>query len=215
MRIVIAEDSVLLRAGIASLLEEAGHEVVAAAGDGDALIDAVDRQLPDLAVVDVRMPPSFTDEGLRAALTVRAQHPSIGILVLSQYVEERYAAELLATQTSGVGYLLKDRVADVREFLDALPSMAIVSSCAERAVTSSGCSAVTTSRCRCRDPCGSSFGAKASRSPECAVPISPPTAAASTSARSRDQWDFGHTAGASMRPRSEPLTPKPARTVEM
>ena len=120
MRIVIAEDSVLLRAGIASLLEEAGHEVVAAVGDGDELVDAVERQRPDLAVVDVRMPPSFTDEGLRAALAVRAQHPATGILVLSQYVEERYAAELLATQTSGVGYLLKDRVADVREFLDAL-----------------------------------------------------------------------------------------------
>jgi DNA-binding NarL/FixJ family response regulator len=120
VRIVIAEDAVLLRAGLASLLEEAGHEVVAAVGDGDALIDAVDRQRPDLAVVDVRMPPSFTDEGLRAALRVREMHPDTGILVLSQYVEERYAAELLATQTNGVGYLLKDRVADVREFLDAL-----------------------------------------------------------------------------------------------
>jgi DNA-binding NarL/FixJ family response regulator len=120
MRIVIAEDSVLLRAGIASLLEEAGHEVVAAVGDGDALTDAVERQRPDLAVVDVRMPPSYTDEGLRAALAVRAQHPTTGILVLSQYVEERYAAELLATQSSGIGYLLKDRVADVREFLEAL-----------------------------------------------------------------------------------------------
>jgi DNA-binding NarL/FixJ family response regulator len=120
VRIVIAEDAVLLRAGLASLLEEAGHEVVAAVDDGDALVDAVDRQRPDLAVVDVRMPPSFTDEGLRAALRVRAMHPDTGILVLSQYVEERYAAELLATQTNGVGYLLKDRVADVREFLDAL-----------------------------------------------------------------------------------------------
>jgi DNA-binding NarL/FixJ family response regulator len=120
MRIVIAEDSVLLRAGIASLLEEAGHEVVAAVGDGEALVDAVDRQRPDLAVVDVRMPPTFTDEGLRAALAVRAQHPSTGILVLSQYVEERYAGELLAAEGNGVGYLLKDRVADVREFLDAL-----------------------------------------------------------------------------------------------
>jgi DNA-binding NarL/FixJ family response regulator len=120
VRIVIAEDAVLLRAGLVSLLEEAGHEVVAAVGDGDDLVDAVDRQRPDLAVVDVRMPPSFTDEGLRAALRVREMHPSTGILVLSQYVEERYAAELLATQTNGVGYLLKDRVADVREFLDAL-----------------------------------------------------------------------------------------------
>jgi DNA-binding NarL/FixJ family response regulator len=120
VRIVIAEDAVLLRAGLASLLEEAGHEVVAAVGDGDALVDAVDRQRPDLAVVDVRMPPTFTDEGLRAALRVREMHPDTGILVLSQYVEERYAAELLATQTNGIGYLLKDRVADVREFLDAL-----------------------------------------------------------------------------------------------
>jgi DNA-binding NarL/FixJ family response regulator len=120
VRIVIAEDSVLLRAGLVSLLEEAGHEVVAAVGDGDALVDAVERQRPDLAVVDVRMPPSFTDEGLRAALTVRDRHPATGILVLSQYVEERYAAELLATEGNGVGYLLKDRVADVREFLDAL-----------------------------------------------------------------------------------------------
>jgi DNA-binding NarL/FixJ family response regulator len=120
VRIVIAEDSVLLRAGLVSLLEEAGHEVVAAVGDGDALVDAVERQRPDLAVVDVRMPPSFTDEGLRAALAVRDRHPATGILVLSQYVEERYAAELLATEGNGVGYLLKDRVADVREFLDAL-----------------------------------------------------------------------------------------------
>jgi DNA-binding NarL/FixJ family response regulator len=120
VRIVIAEDSVLLRAGLVSLLEEAGHSVVAAVGDGEALVDAVDRQLPDLAVVDVRMPPTFTDEGLRAALTVRDRHPSTGILVLSQYVEERYAGELLATEGNGVGYLLKDRVADVREFLDAL-----------------------------------------------------------------------------------------------
>jgi DNA-binding NarL/FixJ family response regulator len=120
VRIVIAEDSVLLRAGLVSLLEEAGHSVMAAVGDGDALVDAVDRQLPDLAVVDVRMPPTFTDEGLRAALLVRDRHPATGILVLSQYVEERYAAELLATEGNGVGYLLKDRVADVREFLDAL-----------------------------------------------------------------------------------------------
>jgi DNA-binding NarL/FixJ family response regulator len=94
--------------------------VVAAVGDGEALVDAVERQRPDLAVVDVRMPPSFTDEGLRAALTVRDRHPATGILVLSQYVEERYAGELLATEGNGVGYLLKDRVADVREFLEAL-----------------------------------------------------------------------------------------------
>lgn len=120
MRIVIAEDSVLLRAGIGRLLEEAGHEVVAAVSDGDALVDAVERQRPDLAVVDVRMPPTHTDEGLRAALIVRSMHPDVGILVLSQYVEERYAGELLATDGAGIGYLLKDRVADVSEFLDAL-----------------------------------------------------------------------------------------------
>ena len=120
MRVVIAEDSVLLRAGLTRLLGEAGLEVVAAVGDAAALIDVVERVQPDLAVVDVRMPPSHTDEGIRAAVEIRTRWPSVGILVLSQYVEERYATDLLAGDTSGVGYLLKDRVADVRDFVAAV-----------------------------------------------------------------------------------------------
>jgi DNA-binding NarL/FixJ family response regulator len=120
MRIVIAEDSVLLRAGLTRLLSDAGEEVVAAVGDGEALVETVERHQPDLAIVDVRMPPSFTDEGLRAAITIRERWPDVAVLVLSQYVEERYAADLLAGQTHGVGYLLKDRVADVSEFLSAV-----------------------------------------------------------------------------------------------
>jgi DNA-binding NarL/FixJ family response regulator len=119
MRVIIAEDSVLLRAGLTRLLADAGEEVVAAVGDGDALVSAVEKHQPDLAVVDVRMPPDFTDEGLRAALAVRGRWPDVGILVLSQYVEERYATELLSGDNGGVGYLLKDRVADVSDFLDA------------------------------------------------------------------------------------------------
>jgi DNA-binding NarL/FixJ family response regulator len=120
MRVVIAEDSVLLRAGLTRLLTEAGLEVVAAVGDATALVDVVERVVPDLAVVDVRMPPTHTDEGIRAAVEIRRRWPSVGILVLSQYVEERYASDLLAGDTSGVGYLLKDRVADVRDFVDAV-----------------------------------------------------------------------------------------------
>ena len=120
MRIVIAEDSVLLRAGLTRLLTEEGEEIVAAVGDAEALIDAVDRHQPDLALVDVRMPPTHTDEGLRAALEVRERAPGTAILVLSQYVEERYAGDLLAGGAQGVGYLLKDRVADVGEFLAAV-----------------------------------------------------------------------------------------------
>jgi DNA-binding NarL/FixJ family response regulator len=120
VRIVIAEDSVLLRAGLTRLLVDAGEEVVAAVGDAAALLDAVGRQMPDLAVVDVRMPPTHTDEGIRAALEIRSRWPEVGILVLSQYVEERYAADLIAGDTAGLGYLLKDRVADVREFVDAV-----------------------------------------------------------------------------------------------
>jgi DNA-binding NarL/FixJ family response regulator len=119
VRIVIAEDSVLLRAGLTRLLDEAGEQVVAAIGDADMLLAAVERHQPDLAIVDVRMPPTQTDEGIRAAIDIRGRWPSVGILVLSQYVEERYAAELLAGGTDGLGYLLKDRVADVREFLEA------------------------------------------------------------------------------------------------
>ncbi|MFV0525842.1 MAG: response regulator [Acidimicrobiales bacterium] len=120
MRIVIAEDSVLLRDGINRLLTDSGHEVVATTDTGEGLVAAVAEHRPDLAVVDVRMPPSFTDEGLRAAIEVRRRWPDTTILVLSQYVEERYATELIADDTAGVGYLLKDRVADVADFLDAV-----------------------------------------------------------------------------------------------
>jgi DNA-binding NarL/FixJ family response regulator len=124
MRIAIAEDSVLLREGLTRLLADEGHEVVAAAGDAEGFLRAVADTCPDACVVDVRMPPTFTDEGLRAALVVRDRWPSIGVLVLSQWVEERYATELIAGRPHGVGYLLKDRVADVAEFLDALRRVA-------------------------------------------------------------------------------------------
>src|ERR1700709_2103580 len=120
MRVVIAEDSVLLRQGLQHLLADAGHEVVAAVGDAEALLRAVDEHRPDVCVVDVRMPPTHTDEGVRAALVIRAQHPEVGVLMLSQYVEERYAIDLIASDTRGFGYLLKDRVADVPAFLDAV-----------------------------------------------------------------------------------------------
>jgi DNA-binding NarL/FixJ family response regulator len=120
VRIVIAEDSVLLRAGLTRLLIDAGHEVVATVGDADSLLGVVERQEPELAVVDVRMPPTHTDDGLRAALQIRQRWPAVGILVLSQYVEERYATELLADDTSGLGYLLKDRIADLAEFMAAV-----------------------------------------------------------------------------------------------
>ena len=121
MRVVIAEDSVLLRAGLTRLLADADHEVVATVGDADTLLEVVERHQPDLAVVDVRMPPTHTDDGLRAALQIRSRWPDIGILVLSQYVEERYATDLLADrQTGSLGYLLKDRIADVHEFLAAV-----------------------------------------------------------------------------------------------
>jgi DNA-binding NarL/FixJ family response regulator len=124
LRVVIAEDSVLLREGITRLLEEAGHRVVAAEGDGESFLRAVDAHRPEVVVVDVRMPPTFTDEGLRAALVVRDRWPDTGVLVLSQWVEERYATELISGRPHGVGYLLKDRVADVAEFLDALRRVA-------------------------------------------------------------------------------------------
>lgn len=120
MRIVIAEDSVLLRAGLELLLTDAGHEVVASVDTATALLEAVTAHSPDLAVVDVRMPPTFTDEGVRAAVIIRAQNPAVQVLVLSQYVEERYAAELIADRSAGLGYLLKDRVADVDTFLAAV-----------------------------------------------------------------------------------------------
>ncbi|WP_162605528.1 response regulator transcription factor [Jiangella ureilytica] len=124
MRVILAEDSVLLREGLAKLLQDGGHEVVAAVGDAETLLAAVDADRPDVVVADVRMPPSHTDEGLRAALEIRSRWPAVGILVLSQYVEKRYAAELFETHTDGVGYLLKDRVAHVGDFLDALDRVA-------------------------------------------------------------------------------------------
>jgi DNA-binding NarL/FixJ family response regulator len=124
MRVVIAEDSVLLREGLVRLLGDSGFDVVAAVPDAEQLLRVVEQEQPDIAVVDVRMPPSFSDEGLRAALVMRKQWPAVAVLVLSQYVEERYASELLATETRGVGYLLKDRVADVSDFVDSLRRVA-------------------------------------------------------------------------------------------
>lgn len=120
MRVVIAEDSVLLREGLVHLLADAGVEVVAAVADADLLLRAVDEHRPDLCIVDIRMPPTHTDEGVRAAMVLRAQHPDVAILMLSQYVEERYATDLIASGTTGLGYLLKDRVADVTEFVEAV-----------------------------------------------------------------------------------------------
>jgi len=119
---VIAEDSVLLREGLTRLLQEAGHEVVAGVRDGDALLAAVDEHAPDLALVDVRMPPAFDDEGMRAAVRIRESHPSVAVLVLSQHVETRHAVELASS--GGFGYLLKDRVLDVDDFLDAAQRVA-------------------------------------------------------------------------------------------
>lgn len=120
MRILICEDSTLLREGLVRLLDDAGHEVVAALPDAGALMDAVATSTPDLCILDVRLPPTFTDEGIRAAVHLRAAHPEVAVLVLSQYVEERYAGELISTQSAALGYLLKDRVADVGDFLDAV-----------------------------------------------------------------------------------------------
>ncbi|MFK3982663.1 response regulator [Micromonospora sp. NPDC050397] len=120
MRVILAEDSTLLREGLARLLADEGHEVVASVGDAVALVAAVEAEPPDVVVADVRMPPTHTDEGLRGALEIRRRWPDVGVLVLSQYVEKRYAVELLGGRTEGVGYLLKDRVVEVGEFLDAL-----------------------------------------------------------------------------------------------
>ncbi|AVL95636.1 response regulator transcription factor [Microbacterium paraoxydans] len=124
MRILICEDSVLLREGLVRLLEDAGHEVVAALTDTTGLREAVLSTTPDLCILDVRLPPTFTDEGIRAALDLRAMHPALAILVLSQYVEERYASDLIAAQGGPLGYLLKDRVADVAEFIDSVQRIA-------------------------------------------------------------------------------------------
>jgi len=123
VRILICEDSVLLREGIVRLVADAGHEVVAALPDAGRLDEEVAATSPDLAILDVRLPPTFTDEGIRAALRLRAAHPDLAVLVLSQYVEERYATELIAANTGGLGYLLKDRVADVEEFLGSIETV--------------------------------------------------------------------------------------------
>ncbi|MGP8060711.1 MAG: LuxR C-terminal-related transcriptional regulator [Acidimicrobiales bacterium] len=124
MQVVIAEDSAVLRDGLVQLLADRGFVVTDAVGDPGALRRAVDRQVPDVAVVDIRMPPTFTDEGLRAAIELRRVHAGLGLLVFSQYIETRYAAELLANDAAGIGYLLKDRVADVGDFVEALVRVA-------------------------------------------------------------------------------------------
>ncbi|GAA1559969.1 response regulator transcription factor [Dactylosporangium maewongense] len=124
MRVVVADDAVLLREGLVRLLTESGHTVVAAVGDGPSLVAAVVEHRPDVAIVDVRMPPSHTDEGLRAAVEARRQVPGTPILVLSQYVEVSYADDLLADRAGAVGYLLKDRVSDVADFLDGMRRVA-------------------------------------------------------------------------------------------
>ena len=124
LRVVIAEDAALFREGLARLIADRGHQVVAAVADAGALITAVAEHDPDVAVADIRMPPTHTDEGLRAAIEIRRHHPHTGMLMLSQYIETLYAARLLGGNAAGVGYLLKDRVADVAEFADALARVA-------------------------------------------------------------------------------------------
>ena len=120
LRVAIAEDSVILRDGLVQLLLDRGFEVTAAVADAGALREAIGRERPDVAVVDIRMPPSFTDEGLRVAVELRGQHQGLAILMFSQYIETRYAEELLGNDAAGIGYLLKDRVADVSQFVEAL-----------------------------------------------------------------------------------------------
>jgi DNA-binding NarL/FixJ family response regulator len=124
VRILICEDSALLRAGLVRVLEDASHEVVAALPDATSLDETVDRTSPELCILDVRLPPTWTDEGIRAALTVRSRLPELAVLVLSQYVEERYAADLISSRGGAIGYLLKDRVADVADFLEAIARIA-------------------------------------------------------------------------------------------
>ena len=124
MRVVIAEDLALLREGLVALLRESGIEVAAQVQDGPGLLRAIDGHRPDLAIVDVRLPPSFSDEGLQAAIEARRRHPELGVLVLSQYVETAYASELIGENSAGIGYLLKERVGDVRAFMDALHRVA-------------------------------------------------------------------------------------------
>jgi DNA-binding NarL/FixJ family response regulator len=124
IRVAIAEDSVILRDGLVQLLADRGFDITDAVGDPAALRASIDRDRPDVAVIDIRMPPSFTDEGLRAAIELRRRHPGLAILLFSQYIETRYAAELLADDATGIGYLLKDRVADVSDFVEALVRVA-------------------------------------------------------------------------------------------
>src|ERR1700722_12656910 len=123
-RVVIAEDSVILRDGLVQLLVDRGFNITGAFGDAEALRRSIEKDRPDVAVIDIRMPPTFTDEGLRAALELRRHHQGLGILLFSQYIETRYAAELLADNAAGIGYLLKDRVADVSDFVEALVRVA-------------------------------------------------------------------------------------------
>lgn len=136
VRVVVAEDSTLLREGIASLLEDAGFEVVAKSGTANDLLLKVRSYAPDVVTVDIRMPPTHTDEGLRAAREIRAKHPDVGILVLSQYAEPAYALELLQESAEGIGYLLKDRVSDIDEFADAVRRVAAGGSALDPAVVS-------------------------------------------------------------------------------
>ena len=124
LRVAIAEDSVILRDGLVQLLLDRGFQITAAVSDADALRTAIERERPDVAVVDIRMPPSFTDEGLRAAIELRRRHQGLAILMFSQYIETRYAEELLGNDAAGIGYLLKDRVAEVSQFIEALERVA-------------------------------------------------------------------------------------------
>jgi DNA-binding NarL/FixJ family response regulator len=124
MRVIIADDAAVLRDGLVQLLERRGHEVAAAVGDAEALLAAVDAHKPDIAIVDVRMPPTNIDDGLRAAIQIRRDYPDVAVMVFSQYVETKYAAALLSGRCDGIGYLLKDRVAEVGDFMDALSRVA-------------------------------------------------------------------------------------------
>jgi len=155
MRIVIADDAVLLREGAARLLEEAGFEVVGQAGDADDLMRKVRAHKPDVAIIDVRMPPDNSDDGLRAAVSIRQELPEVGILLLSQYVEDRYIGELLAGGTEGVGYLLKDRVAEVREFVDAVVRVAQGGTALDPEVVASCWAAAASRTCSRGSPHGS------------------------------------------------------------
>ena len=124
MRVIVADDSVLVREGVVRVLERVGFEVVGQAGDGQELLRKARMHRPDVAIIDIRMPPTFTDEGLQAALTIRSEMPGTGVLVLSQYLEDQYALELLGDDAAGVGYLLKDRVSDLERFTDAVRRVA-------------------------------------------------------------------------------------------